>query len=286
MLVTMRLFARTVALACVFCFFAGADQNGDQSRPETAQAAFDAGTARLTVPFRGNTVEWVLRFGTLAPKSGSETNADYAARQRAFRSEVFAFVLDTHHSGYDRATETLTVRLYPVTTRVGSTAGLSYPAFDVHRTKLPPITRAGPTQWSRNQRPIASERNPVLATTRVSKLAQIVIAESALDVSMQPLTFSLEVAPDRAKAVKSNLRVVLVCMPRFAQFEPAREVAMPEATGVDRRVDGSAQLSDESVTYFVALRCNLLQVWLFDHRTGEVYGRFTPQGVFVPRDGG
>lgn len=273
-------------MICVFCCFAAARDGGVESQPETAQAAFDAGTAKLTVPFRGNTVEWVLRFGTLAPRSGSETSSDYAARQRAFRSEVFAFVLDTHQSIYLRATETLTVRLYPATTRVGARSGPSCPAFDVHRTKLPPITRAGPTQWSREQRPIASERNPVLATTRVLKQTQIVTSESTLDISMQPLAFALKIPVARAKAVESNLRVALVCMPRFTQFAPAREASMPEATGIDLRVDGSGQFPDETITYFVALRCNLLQVWLFDRKTGEVYGRFTPQGVFVPRDGG
>ena len=88
---------------------------------------------------------------------------------------------------------------------------------------------------------------------------------------------------NRAKSVRSNLRLALVCMPRLTQFESAKNVSLPEATGVDLDLDGNVQLPDERITYFVALRCNLLQVWLFDRRTGEVYGRYTPQGAFVPR---
>lgn len=262
----------------------GGQRNGEGARSrETEQEAFDTGIARLPVPFQGNTVDWVLRFGALAPRRRSETASDYAARRQSFRSEVFAFIPANHDSAYDRASETLTVTVRPAAARVTSKPGDYFTAFDIHRTKLPPITRAGPATWSKNDRPSASERGAVLSTKLAFVQTQIITSESAVDVPT-PLVFVLKMSRDRAKPAQSNLRVALVCMPRLEQYEPAGDVAMPEATGVDRKIDRSGQSTDERTTFFVALRCNLLQVWLFDRTTGEVYGRFTPNGVFVPRE--
>ena len=242
---------------------------------ETAQPAFDVGVSRLPVQFKGNTVEWVLRFATLAPRGASETDPEYTARRRAFRSEVFAFVVDRFESSYDRAGGMLTVTVRPAT-HGGTPAGY-YSVFDVHREKLSVSSRAGPSKWSRNDRPLPNERGAVLATQRLWKQTQIVTNEGRYDGSLQPLVFRLKTQRSR------DLRVAMVCMPRLDQFEPAGDATVPEATRVDLNADGSFQLADENVTYFVALRCNLLQVWLFDFKTGEVFGRFTPQGVFVPR---
>lgn len=243
----------------------------------TAQPSFDAGVAKLPAQFKGNTVEWVFRHATLAPRGASETDAEYAARRRAFRSEVFAFVLDRFESSYDRAAGTLTVTVRP-STHDGTSAAGYYSIFDVHREKLSVSTRAGPTKWSRNDRPVANERGAVLATQRLWKQTQIVTNEGRYDGSLQPLVFRLKTQRPR------DLRVALVCMPRLEQFTPAGDATLPEATRVALKADGSFQMADENVTYFVALRCNLLQVWLFDFKTGEVFGRFTPQGVSVPRD--
>ena len=242
----------------------------------TSQPSFDVGVAKLPVQFKGNTVEWVLRYPTLAPRGASETNSEYAARRRAFRSEVFAFVIDRFESDYDRAAGMLTVTVRPAT-RDGTSAAGYYSIFDVHREKLSVSTRAGPTKWSRNDRPVANERGAVLSAQRQWKQTQIVTNEGRYDGSLQPLVFRLKTQRSR------DLRVALVCMPRLEQFAPAGDETVPEATRVDLKADGSFQQADENVTYFVALRCNLLQVWLFDFKTGEVFGRFTPQGVFVPR---
>jgi len=261
------------SLLVVFAVLLAAAARAD----ETAEAAFDVGVAKLPARFEGNTVEWVLRFGTLAPRSASETNAQYAARRRAFRSEVFAFVLDRHQASYDRAAETLTVSVRPATQAGTSTPGY-YTVFDVHRKKLAVSSRAGPSKWSRNDRPVANERGAVLSTQRLWKQTQIVTNEGGHDGSIVPLVFRLRTQRNR------DLRVAFVCMPRFEQFEPAGDDTVPEATHVDLKLDGSFRLPDENATYFVALRCNLLQVWLFDFKTGAVFGRFTPQGAFVPRD--
>jgi len=313
MLTCAKRFAQIVATAWVFCCLVtssggasaqdyadanvpslvvvpledGGKCNGDgtQSFPlETAQEAFDAGIDKMPVPFHGNTVDWVLRFGTLAPRRRSETASAYAARRQSFRSEVFAFIPGNHDFEYDRTSETLTVTVRPAFARVTSKPDYYFTAFDIHRTKLPSITRAGATTWSRNDRPSVSERGAVLSTKRVSIQTQIITNESQFNVSNPPLMFVLKMSRARAKLAKSNLTVALVCMPRLEQYEPAGDVEMPEATSVDRKIDHSGQSTDERTTFFVALRCNLLQVWLFDRVTGEVYGRFTPQGVFVPRE--
>src|SRR5687768_920207 len=109
----------------------GLEETGEQSgadsskrtASEVAQTAFDVGAAKMPARFRGNTVEWVLRYGTLAPRNGFETNSEYTARRMAFRSEVFAFVIDRYDLSYDRAAETATVLVRPVTTRFSAHGG-------------------------------------------------------------------------------------------------------------------------------------------------------------------
>lgn len=245
---------------------------------EAAEASFDVGVSKVPARFRGNSIEWILRFGTLAPRSASESVSAYTTRRRAFRSEVFALVPDRYDSSYDRGAETLTVTVRPTTTQTGVPASGYYTIYDIHREKLAVSTQAGPSKWSRNDRPVAAERGAVLATRRIWKQTQIVTNEGRYDGSLQPLVLKAKLPRKRV----ADARILLVCMPRLDQYESAGDPAIPEATGADFQADGSAQFSDHNVTYFVALRCNLLQVWLFDFTTGEIWGRFTPQGVFVP----
>jgi hypothetical protein len=271
---------RVVAAAGLLCLLV---PNTVARSHELAQAAFDVGTERMPVRFQGNTVEWVLRYGTLAPRNAFESDSDYAARRRAFRSEVFAFVPDHFEIRYDRAAEAIIVLVRPAITPVDPRGGDSLPAFDVRRTKLSVATHAGPPRWSRNDRPVAAERGAVLSTTRVWRQTQIVMNDGMFNTFVQPLAFKLHVPRDRTAAVKSNLHVALICMPRLDQYELAGDAVMPEATGIEVKIDGASLFPDQSITYLLALKCTLLQVWLFDFRTGEVYGRFTPQGVHVPR---
>jgi hypothetical protein len=259
--------------------------NAEDPPPEMAQAAFDVGVMRLPAQFQGNTVEWVLRFGTLAPRGTFETADEYAARRRKFRSEVFAFVPERYDLDLKPAAGSVVVTVYPGVTRIGAGPDYHISAFDIHRTKLRVSSRAGPAKWSRNDRPIASERGAVLAEQRVWKQTQIVVSEPGVEFSSAPLTFALPASPDSRKVKKGDLRVALVCMPRLEQYDRARDAPIAEATGVDRTREGSYQLQDERTTVFVALRVRLLQVWMFSRSTGQVYGRFTPQGAFVPRDG-
>lgn len=267
-------FMRCGLVACVVLCPLLAEESSSR---ETAQAAFDVGIATLPRHFTGNTVDWVLRFGTLAPRTSLEPFADYVARRRAFRSEVFAFVLDKHELQYNRTNETMLVTIQPALTRVESKPGHFFNAIDVHRTRLSARSHAGPSQWTREQRPIASERNAVLSTKREWKQTQLVVAD-------QPLAFALKMPRDRVRKTNAALRVAVVCMPDFEQFAPAGHPAMRDATGVEVQVDGSGQFPDETITYYIALRTTLLQVWLFNRSTGEVYGRYTPAGAIVPRD--
>jgi len=251
--------------------------------PETAQAAFDVGVAKLPARFQGNTVEWVLRFGSLAPRTAFETNDEYASRRRAFRSEVFAFVPDRYDLRSGPAGGPVVVTLHDSTTSINAPPH-DIGAFDIHRTKVRVRSRAGPATWSRNDRPVAAERGAVLAEQRVWKQTQIVVSEPGIEFSSAPLTFVLPASPDARRLQKGDLRVALICMPRLEQYGLVRDAPIAEATGVQTTREGSFQLEDERTTAFVALRVRLLQVWLFSHSTGEVYARFTPQGAIVPRD--
>ncbi|HEV7242084.1 MAG TPA: hypothetical protein VGQ36_22835 [Thermoanaerobaculia bacterium] len=247
--------------------------------PEIAQAAFDVGVAKLPLKFQGNTVEWVLQFGTLAPQTAFETPDEYAARRQKFRSEVFAFVLDGDDVDSERAAESLVVTVLPSVSRIGARV---ISAFDVRRTKVAVSSRAGPAAWTRSARPIPAERGAVLATRRVWKQTQIVTSERTLEFSSRRLTFTLPMPRDRVG--RSDVRVAFVCMPRLDQYDVLRDAPVSPATGATSAFDGSYRFQDEETTVFVALRVRLLQVWLFNRSTGEVYGRFTPEGVFVPRD--
>ncbi len=252
--------------------------------PEMAQAAFDVGVTKLPAQFQGNTVDWVLRFGTLAPRTTFETNDEYAARRLKFRSEVFAFVPDRYELHSGPAGGPVVVTIHAGITRINSAPLHEMGAFDIHRTKVRVSSRAGPATWSRNDRPVASERGAVLAEQRLWKQTQIVVSEPGVEFSSAPLTFALPASPDSRKVKKGDLRVALICMPRLEQYGVARGAPIAEATGVQTTREGSFQLKDERTTVFVTLRVRLLQVWLFSRSTGEVYGRFTPQGAIVPRD--
>lgn len=251
--------------------------------PEMAQSAFDVGVSKLPAQFQGNTVDWVLRFGTLAPRTAFETNDEYVARRRKFRSEVFAFVPDRYDLDSMPAAGSVVVTVRPEVTHVKDPP-YDISAFAIHRTKVRISSRAGPAEWSKSDRPVASERGAVLVEQRVWKQTQIVISERGVEFSNAPLTFTLPASPDSRKVKKKDLRVALICMPRLEQYGLAREAPIAEATGVRTTREGSYELKNESTTAYVTLRVRLLQVWLFSRSTGEVYGRFTPQGAIVPRD--
>ena len=247
------------------------------------EPVFDVGVERLPARFQGNSVEWVLHFGTLQRKTLIETDADYAARRAAFRSKVFAFVPEQYEIQYSSTSETIHATLDPAATRVDSLPSHFFTAFDIRRVKLPPSSRAGRSKLTRSDRPYAAERGVVLSTMRAVKKLQIITEERTLGTSAPSISVLLKMAPGRAKAAKSGMRIALVCMPRLEQYAPTSGAAVSEATGVEVKHERVAQATDDTITYFVALRCNLLQVWLFDFATGEVYGRYTPQGVLVPR---
>jgi hypothetical protein len=220
--------------------------------PWMAQAAFDVTREQLPVPFEGNSVAWVLRYGT--------------------RTETFAFVLEERRYAYDRATGTATVS---IDSTVTFEKGAMLRAYDVARTKLPPSTRAGPRRESLTTRPGVFDRGPLTVTKRVYRQTQIV----APDVTSASV-FTVKIPAARAKHAKASLRVALICVPAAEQYASLGDPTVPEATGGDV-VSGAGvrDFTDEQVTYYVALRADVTQVWLFDRATGEVYGRYAPSGA-------
>jgi hypothetical protein len=158
--------------------------------------------------------------------------------------------------------------------------------FNISRTKLPPSSRAGPERSSPAIRsdsriPRPFERGAVTVTKRTWKQTQIVVTESAASfkVAYLPLVFAVKMPPDRAKRAKSSLRVAFVCIPAVEQYQPLGDPSVPEATAYEFTEDRPGEFSDQKVTYYTTLRAELIQVWLFDQSTGEVYGRYTPPAV-------
>jgi hypothetical protein len=253
------------------------------------ESAFDPSLKELPVHFEGNTMGWVLRYGTLAPKSGMETSREFEERRRSFRAETYAFVLDQYQFSYDRATETATVKIPTYFPRMAKEPGAYGATFNISRTKLPPTSRAGPERSSPVIRsdprrvPQPFERGAVTVTKRTWKQTQIVATESpaSFKVAYLPLVFAVKMPPDLARRAKSSLRVAFVCIPAMEQYQPIGDPSVPEATDYEFTEGRPGQFSDQQVTYSITLRAELIQVWLFDQSTGEVYGRFTPPAVLA-----
>lgn len=110
--------------------------------------------------------------------------------------------------------------------------------------------------------------------TRQWKQTQIVTSEAGSGYS---LAVQFRRAPDQAKLDKSRLGIAFVCATSPVQLPTVYDAAVPEATGVDT----VGMPGNQQRTYYVALRAELLQIWIFDRPTGDVYGRFTPNGVLI-----
>jgi hypothetical protein len=295
----LAVFFAIVTLASILSFSSQASSSGgtrvfDQGvEPWEAESAFDVGAKVLPISFQGNTVAWVVRHGTLAPRR-TETNAEYDARRRSFHSETFAFVLDRQPYTYDRLSETATIRIYPAFPGFHNGHASDFAAFNIKRLKRSPTSRAGPARptsgltdrdrASRGAQASAFEAGAVTAIKRSRIQTQVIVTESSASFkpSYAPLVFTAKVPLARAKNAKSNLRVVFVCVPAEEQYGPIGDPDVPEATGRDSGRGGVSDFSDEEITYYIGLRAALIQVWLFDQSTGEVYGRYTPSSEPVP----
>jgi hypothetical protein len=266
-----------LALVLLLAVRAGAgNERAKAVRPWTTQSTFDVTRKVLPVPFEGNTIEWVVQYGTVTPKSEFETSAAYDARRQWYRPETYAFVLDEQPAVYDRATETLTVRMYPVLVLVRGAQSL-VTGFNIRRTKLPPSSRSGPDRSSRTIRPGVFDRSPVTSIKRTSIQTQITLAASAESFpdAYEPLVLKVTLSAERAKRAQSNLQVAFVCIPAEEQHPRIGDTSVPEATGREEDQNRRGDFADETIRYSVALRAHLIQVWLFDRTTGEVFARHT-----------
>jgi hypothetical protein len=70
----------------------------------------------------------------------------------------------------------------------------------------------------------------------------------------------------------------LICLPKTEQYASEKLAPVEGATGY-RHTEPTIDEPDEMWWYYVSLRVDLLQVWIFDRATGEVYGRFLPTGT-------
>jgi hypothetical protein len=108
----------------------------------------------------------------------------------------------------------------------------------------------------------------------------VVVSETddILRHSFDSIDISFKLPRDRARLVKPNLRIAFICSPKPEQFEPATPSDVKGATGYDIS-EATIDSPTESWTYYVALRADLRQIWAFDRSTGQVYGRFLPNGT-------
>lgn len=245
--------------------------------PAKAQTApkpekpFDDTVAKLPAAFAGNTVEWVLKNRTIPAKGEFETSAEYNQRLEKFKSELYAFVPnEPENFDYDADTETFAAEIYPGITDVHSRSGWYFRPFDVHRTKLSEATYVGSNAFGAK----------ALVTKTKSKLTQVVISETEdiLHHSFDSIDISFKLPRDTARSVKPNLRIAFICSPKPEQFEPATPSDVKGATGYAIS-DATIDSPTESWTYYVALRADLRQIWVFDRSTGQVLGRFLPDGT-------
>jgi len=240
------------------------------SKPETS---FDDTVARLPPAFTGNTVEWVLKNRTIPPKGEFETSAEYNQRLETFQSELYAFVpTELPNFEYNADTETFTAKIYPGVTEVQSRIGWYFRPFGVHRTKLSESTYVGSNAYGAK----------ALVTKAKWKLTQVVVEETEdiLQHSFDSIDISFKIARDRARLAKSDLRILLLCSPKPEQFEPAAPVDVTGATGYDIS-KATIDSPTEQWIYYVALRADLRQIWVFDRSSGQVYGRFFPSGAQI-----
>ena len=236
-----------------------------------AEKPFDLTLVKLPVPFSGNSVEWVLKRHGIAPKGEFETTAEYEDRVKAFQAQTYAFVrTEPEAFVYDADSETFTTRIYSGSTDVHSKIGWYFRAFDIHEKKLSESSYVGSNAFGAK----------ALVTKTKWKRTQIVTddTEDILALNRDPIDLSLNVPRDRARAVKPNLRVALICSPRLDQFSPDPDSGVTGATGYDI-YEATIDNPSERWIYYTALRVDLLQIWVFDRATGEVYGRFSPQGL-------
>jgi hypothetical protein len=240
------------------------------AKPETP---FDDTIAKLPPAFAGNTVEWVLKNRTIPPKGEFETTAEYNERLEKFQSELYIFVPNEPESfDYDADAETFSAKIYPSVTDVHSRIGWYFRPFDVHRTTLSESTYVGSNAFGAK----------ALVTKTKSKVTQVVVSETEdiLRHSFDSINISFKLPRDRARSVKPNLRLAFICSPKAEQFEPATPSDAKGATGYDIS-EATLDSPTERWTYYVALRAELRQIWVFDRSTGEVFGRFFPNGTQI-----
>jgi hypothetical protein len=240
------------------------------AKPETP---FDDTVAKFPPAFGGNTVEWVLKHRTIPPKGEFETTAEYNQRLEKFQSELYVFVPDEPENfEYDADAETFSAKIYPDITNVHSRIGWYFRPFDIHQTKLSESTYVGSNAFGAE----------ALVTKTKSKVTQLVVSETEdiLRYSFDSIDISFKLPRDRARSVKPNLRVAFICSPKPEQFAPATPSDVNGATGYDIS-EATIDSPTERWTYYVALRAELRQIWVFDRSTGEVFGRFLPNGTQI-----
>jgi hypothetical protein len=176
-----------------------AKSSSSKPAPKKVETPFDVATKKLPVPFVGNTVEWVRTKMSTAPKGEFETTAEYEARLSTAQSETYAFVPEDPYFKYDADTETVSLTIYPSTTRVGSKPAHYFKPINIHSKKLSESEYLGTNAFGAS----------VTVTKTSSKQTQIVTYEtpSVLSAQHDAIKLSLKMPRDRARTASPILRL-------------------------------------------------------------------------------
>jgi hypothetical protein len=223
---------------------------------------FDSSLKKLPPRYAGASILAALHVFSVRPKSEFETSAEYQARFHKLPWDVYAFVVPQRFTTveYDADTETLTVGIDAITPAIGFTeadsAGIELDRRNEHERKYLGSNAFGAS---------------IAVTEHSYDSYSLVTGQTSLP------TLKLNVPRNTAPAAKQTVRVLVVTgLDSSSVIEGTYEV-LKDATGF-RHMKPTFDDPTEVTIYDRSLRTQVIELWMFDWATGEILGRFNPNG--------
>lgn len=241
------------------------------NKPGHLTGFFDPTVKSLSPGFLGNSFERVYRATLISPKGEYETTAQFEERVQKIPRGVYAFRAENEPtSKYDADTGQLVITPETTMIHVGFDFKPNYTAYMIRSAVVARKEYVGSNAFG---------ATALVKSERVKEYS-IVVGQDRRYGSSTDLVLAM--TPDEARRVRSSLKVLYVCSTDVPREEQLPSMDMPDlsfdgATGFNS-TDATLDDPEERSTYLYSLRVKLLEIWVFDSKTGRVYGRFDPAG--------
>ena len=241
------------------------------NKPAHLTGFFDPSVKSLSPGFLGNSFERVYRATLISPKGEYETTAQFEQRVQKIPRGIYAFRAENEISSrYDADTGQLVITPETTMIHVGFDFKPDYTAYMIRSAVVARKDYVGSNAFG---------ATALVKSERVKEYS-IVVGRDRRHGSSTDLLLAM--TPDEAKKVRGNLKLLYICSTDVPREEQFPSMDMPDlsfdgATGFDS-TDATLDDPEERSTYSYSLRVKLLEIWVFDSKSGRIYGRFDPAG--------